>query len=55
MVREQFGSLVDSGADGALLFCTGGFTEGARQFAKGKSITLLDVYDIVKVAEKVQQ
>ena len=55
VVRELLGSLVDAKADRALLFCTGGFTQGARQFAKGKSITLLDVDDIVRVAERIQQ
>ncbi len=54
IVRELYGSLVDSRADGALLFCTGGFTEGAKVFAKGKPIQLLSVEDIVKVAEAVE-
>ena len=54
IVRELYGSLVDSRADGALLFCTGGFTRAAKEFAKGKPIDLLSVWDIVKVAEAVE-
>ena len=42
-VRELFGVLTHEGAEKAFLFCLGGFTQGAMDFAKGKPIELADV------------
>ena len=53
VVRELYGSMVAYGADEAILACTGGFTKGVVEFAQGKPIRLVDVWDIVHVADAV--
>lgn len=49
-VRELYGVLVDQAADEAMLVSVGGFTDGARKFAAGKPIRLLDLRDILQMA-----
>ena len=49
IVRELYGSMVASGADNAILACTGGFTKGVRDFAKGKPIELISASDLVRM------
>ena len=41
VARELLGSLVASGADNAILACTGGFTRGVKEFVRGKRIALV--------------
>ena len=52
IVRELYGSMVASGADNAILACTGGFTKGVRDFANGKPIELISASDLVSMADK---
>ena len=54
VVRELFGSMVASGANGAILACTGGFTKGAVEFAQGRPITLVSAEDIVTLGVNVE-
>ena len=38
--RELYGSMMDFGADKAVLVCPVGFTQGVKDFVKGKPIDL---------------
>ena len=49
VVRELYGALVASNAQSAILVCTGGFTKGVYEFARGKSITLVDLNGILEL------
>ena len=51
IARELYGTLVASGADEAILACTGGFTKGVKEFVRDKPIILLSTSDIAKMAE----
>ncbi|HQE83030.1 MAG TPA: DUF2034 domain-containing protein [Candidatus Hydrogenedentes bacterium] len=51
-VRELFGVLTHEQADKAVLFCLGGFTQGAKDFAKGKPIELADVNGVIRLHKK---
>jgi restriction system protein len=51
VVRELFGVLAASDAQSAILICTGGFTKGVHEFARGKPITLLDIDDILELEQ----
>ena len=54
VVRELYGSLYAfEGASHAILACTGGFTQGVRDFATGKPITLISTIEMAQMAEKV--
>ncbi len=53
VVRELFGSMVHYRADGAILACTGGFTDGVIDFVRGKPIKLLSSWDIARLAEAI--
>ena len=55
--RELYGSLMASGADRGILACTAGWTKGVEDFVEGlegKPITLANVWDIIRVAEAVE-
>ena len=47
VIRELYGAMVAYGADQALLACTGGFTQGTKDFAEGKPIILWSVDDLI--------
>ncbi len=49
-VRDLYGAMQHEHADGAILACTGGFTDGAYDFAKGKPMRLLDLPAILLLA-----
>ena len=51
IVRELYGSMVASRADNAILACTGGFTKGVRDFAKGKPIELIAASELATMAD----
>jgi HJR/Mrr/RecB family endonuclease len=50
-VRDLYGTLVHQGAGTAILACTSGFSGEAREFARGKPVTLLDMKGIIQLAE----
>ena len=52
VVRELYGSMIAAKADKAVLACTGGFTSGVRNFAKGKPIELVSASGLVELAER---
>ena len=54
IAREIYGSLVASGADDAILACTGGFTQGVKKFALGKPINLISAVELAKMGESVE-
>ena len=47
VVREVWGTLMDSQADGAIVATVGGATRGAYEFASGKPIRILDLKDLI--------
>lgn len=53
VARELLGSLVASGADDAILACTGGFTRGVKDFVRGKPITLISASDLADLGKSV--
>jgi hypothetical protein len=46
-VRELYGTLIHEGADEAWLITTSGFSSGARSFAYGKPIKLLEIEELL--------
>ncbi|HOV80059.1 MAG TPA: restriction endonuclease [Bacillota bacterium] len=48
---ELYGTLVNSGADEAILVSLSGFTRGARRYARGKPVTLMDLPDVILMQE----
>lgn len=54
VARELLGSLTASGADHAILACTGGFTRGVEDFVRGKPITLISASDLATMGESVK-
>ena len=55
VARELIGSMVTfPGADKAMLACTGGFTQGAYDFVRGKPIELVSASDLALMAERVK-
>ena len=55
IVRELLGSMVAARADRAVLACTGGFTQPAKDFVRGQPIDLLDVEQIARLAEEADR
>lgn len=47
VARELYGVLHDKKGDDAILACTGGFTQGVRDFTVGKPIKLLGLKEII--------
>ncbi len=54
VARELYGSLAASGADDAILACTGGFTQGVREFVRDKAIGLIAAPELAEMAGKVE-
>lgn len=54
-VRELIGAASSVRASGAILACTSGFTNGARQAAKGSRVFILDLQAIVALARFAAQ
>lgn len=52
-VRDLFGVLHHSGANFAIVISRGGFTQGARDFAKGKPVFLLDCSHLIAMQEGI--
>jgi hypothetical protein len=48
VVREFYGSLMHAGARHGFIITTAKFTEAARQFARGKPITLIDGHRLLQ-------
>jgi hypothetical protein len=53
VVRDLFGTLVDSHADEAILASISGFTTGVRKFVLGKNIRLISLEDIIHLQRKI--
>lgn len=51
--RELLGSLVASGADNSILACTGGFTQGVRDFVKDKPIDLISAEELATLCDSL--
>jgi len=51
--RELYGVLQDMKGDKAILACTGGFTQGARDFIAGKPIKLLGLQEIISMQKSL--
>lgn len=54
VVRELFGSMVAFRADNAILACTGGFTQGVKDFVRGKPITLISATELARMGSSVE-
>ena len=52
IARELYGSLVAYGADLAILASTGGFTQGVKDFVRGKPIALISAYELAALGER---
>lgn len=52
IVRELYGVMVAEKAKKAILICSGGFTEGVHNFAKGKPIDLWDINKVLEMHNK---
>ena len=53
IARELYGSMVAFGADDAILACTGGFTQGVRDFVRGKPITLVSASELAEMGRRI--
>ena len=54
IARELLGSMVAFGADDAILACTGGFTQGVKEFVRGKRIDLVSASELATLGESVE-
>ena len=54
VVRELYGSMVAYKANDAILACTGGFSPGAVEFARGKSIQLISAEGLALMGGDVE-
>jgi hypothetical protein len=52
-IRDLYGVLMHTRADSAILACPAGFTDGVIKFAHGKPIELIELVDIIDMAESV--
>jgi HJR/Mrr/RecB family endonuclease len=50
-VRDLFGVMHHSGADFGIIVSRGGFTKGARDFARSKPIFLVDTFGLIAMQE----
>ena len=55
IARELFGAMVASGADSAILACTGGFTRGVIEFVHGKPIALISASELATLGGAVEE
>jgi restriction system protein len=55
VVRELFGVMLHCGAERGSIFASGGFTKGARDFAEGKNIKLVDLYEILQFHMNIEK
>ncbi len=53
-VRELWGAVAAEHADGAIMVTSGSFTEQARRWTEGKSLTLVDGQELAKVITSIQ-
>ena len=53
VVRDLYGALVESKANSAILACTSGFTSGVYEYVKRKKIKLMNLEDIINMANRV--
>ena len=51
-VRELYGSMMHFGVSKAVLVCPAGFTQGVKEFVKGKPINLVAAEDLISLASK---
>ncbi len=54
VVREMLGLVTAHGAQGAIIVTSGMFTQGAKSFASGKSIDLVEGHQLVNIIQAVQ-
>ena len=52
--RELYGSMMDFGADKAVLVCPAGFTQGVKDFVKGKPIHLVSAEVLISLAASAE-
>ena len=52
--RELYGSMMDFGADKAVLVCPVGFTQGVKDFVRGKPIDLAAAEDLIRLAASAE-
>ena len=50
-VRELYGAMRHEDLDGGVFIASSGYTKGAREFANGKPIKLLDIRDILQMLD----
>jgi hypothetical protein len=51
-VRELYGVMTHEGVTKGIIACLGGFTQGAVDFAKGKSVELLGIEDVLELQSR---
>jgi hypothetical protein len=52
VMRELYGALQASGAHAAILASVAGVTEGAREFAEGKPLAVLELADVIRMQDE---
>lgn len=53
VARDLYGAMQSAGAESGLIINLGGFTQGVRDFIKGKNISLFDVNSVVKMQNRI--
>ena len=53
-VRELYGSMMHFGVSKAVLVCPAGFTQGVKEFVKGKPIDLVAAEDLISLASTAE-
>jgi restriction system protein len=54
VLQQMFGIMIDKGADETIIVTSGGFNYGARAFARGKPIHLVDGPSLLELVTSVQ-
>ena len=54
VLREMYGVMIDAGAVGVIIVCSGHFTHDARAFAKNKAVRLVDGPALVAMVARVR-
>ena len=55
VLREMYGVMIDAGAAGVIIVCSGHFTHDARAFAKEKPVRLVDGRTLVAMIGRVRR
>ena len=48
-IRDLYGAMSHEGLDAGIFIASSGYTKGAKEFARNKAITLLDINNVLRM------